>query len=102
MMSGERHRYLVAYDVRDKRRLRLTHKAMLGVGDPLQYSVFLCDLSRVEFHQLEERLQSLIAGEEDRVLVADLGPLDHRGQLRRGLKFLGDAPVLRGREALVF
>ena len=101
-MDGERRRYLVAYDIADKRRLRSTHKVMLGVGDPLQYSVFLCDLSLEELHVVQERLRALINGKNDKILVADLGPLDHRGRLRRGLTFLGVVPVLRGREALVF
>jgi CRISPR-associated protein Cas2 len=46
-MSG-RHRCIVAYDVRDPARLRRTHQVMLGFGDPLQLSIFLCDLAPAE------------------------------------------------------
>jgi CRISPR-associated protein Cas2 len=41
---SDRRRYIVAYDIADPKRLRATHKALTGVGDPLQESVFLCDL----------------------------------------------------------
>ena len=100
-MSAIRNRFLIAYDIRESRRLQRVHKAMIAVGDALQYSVFLCDLSPEELHIVQERLDGLIDAEEDSVLIADLGPLDHRGEIKRGLRFLGVAPLIRGREALV-
>ncbi|WP_396214696.1 CRISPR-associated endonuclease Cas2 [Gemmatimonas sp.] len=68
-----RRRYLVTYDVADAKRLRRTYKAMHGFGDPVQYSVFLCDLSAVEKQLLLERLHSLLNWGHDRVLIVDLG-----------------------------
>jgi len=38
--------YLVCYDVADDKRLRKTYKKMRGFGDPVQYSVFRCELRR--------------------------------------------------------
>lgn len=38
----------MAYDVREARRLRRVHKVCKTYGDPLQYSLFVCDLSRQE------------------------------------------------------
>ena len=40
-----RRRYLVAYDIRDDRRLRNIATCMEGYGTRVQYSVFVCDLS---------------------------------------------------------
>ena len=40
-----RNRYFVAYDVMDPARLARTYKKMLGYGDRVQYSVFICSLS---------------------------------------------------------
>ena len=40
-----RGRYLVAYDIRDPRRLREVHRIVKGYGVSLQYSVFVCDLT---------------------------------------------------------
>ena len=43
-----RNVYLVCYDVANDKRLRRTFKKMCGFGDPLQYSVFRCELSPPE------------------------------------------------------
>jgi CRISPR-associated protein Cas2 len=71
-----RHRFLVAYDVSDAKRLRRIFKLMRGFGDPVQYSVFLCDLSATEQMLMKTALDEVIHHREDRVLVVDLGPAD--------------------------
>ena len=43
-----RRRYLISYDIADPTRLRATFKLMKGYGKWLQYSVFVCDLSKAE------------------------------------------------------
>ena len=43
-----RRRFLVAYDIREAKRLRTVHTAMKAFGNPLQYSVFVCDLDPSE------------------------------------------------------
>lgn len=84
---GNRNLYVVAYDVCDDKRLRKTRKVMLGYGDPLQYSVFACLLSKAERERLLGDLQSTIHHNEDRVMIVDLGPADGTGQDR--IRFLG-------------
>lgn len=74
MSSVARHRLLVAYDIRDPVRLRRTHATMLGYGDPLQYSVFLCDLSPTEQAIMESALLRVIRVSDDSVIIVDLGP----------------------------
>jgi len=74
-----RSRYLVSYDVSDKKRLRQIHRLLCGYGDPLQYSVFTCELARTERFQLLHLLADLIHHQEDRVMLVDLGPSDGRG-----------------------
>lgn len=88
-----RHRYVVCYDIRDPDRLRRTHDTMLGYGDPLQYSVFLCDLSAAELVLLEGALRSVIKMSEDSVLIIDLGPAE--GLARRRIRTLGRATAPR-------
>ena len=73
-----RKRYIVAYDVSDPARLRLVHRKMNGVGDPLQYSVFSCDLSDKERVLMEDALSGIIHVREDRILIIDIGPADGR------------------------
>lgn len=71
-----RRRYIVAYDVADPQRLVRTFKTMLGYGDRVQHSVFLCDLSRIELIQMKTDLAEILDYAEDRILVVDIGPLE--------------------------
>lgn len=68
-----RRRYVVAYDICDPRRLRAVHDVVLGRGDPLQYSVFVCDLNPKELIGLKERLRDEMHVGEDSVVLIDLG-----------------------------
>lgn len=89
MREARRHRYIVCYDVRDPKRLRKTHETMLGYGDPLQYSVFVCDLSKSERIQLEDALRQVVRLPEDYVHLVDLGPA---GRMATGrIRTLGGA-----------
>lgn len=88
-----RRRYLVAYDVADAKRLRQTHRAMHGFGDPIQYSVFVCDLSRIEKQQMVERLTQMLNLSKDRVLIADLGEITAAG--RADIEVLGTPLTLK-------
>lgn len=66
--------YLVCYDIRDDGRLARTHKKLLGFGDPLQYSVFVCLLSKVDKLRMLDELMDIIDEEKDRLLLIYLGP----------------------------
>lgn len=69
-----RRYYLVCYDVTDEKRLRQVHKAMLGYGDPLQYSIFRCLLSEREKAVMMAHLAEILHPREDRLLIVNLGP----------------------------
>lgn len=95
-----RLRYLVAYDVSDPGRLRKVFSALKGFGDPMQYSVFRCDLSRVEKFKMVERLTELILHTEDRVMIVSLGPVAGRGA--DAFEYLGRQDSVPGdREAVI-
>ena len=74
-----RNRYLVAYAVSEARRLRRTYNKMNGFGDPLQYSVFACDLSPKERIIMDEALTEIINLQEKRILIINPGPAEGRG-----------------------
>ena len=74
-----RNAFLIAYDIADPKRWRQVYRIMCGAGDPLQYSVFRCELTAVELHQVQDALLSEFNLAEDRVMVVDLGPVDGRG-----------------------
>ena len=73
-------RYIVSYDICDPKRLRLVHKTVLGYGEPLQYSVFCCDLSASERIMLIADLSPIIEHCEDQVMLIDIGPAEGRGK----------------------
>ena len=72
-------RYIVSYDICEPKRLRLVHKTMLGYGEPLQYSVFCCDLSESARIMLIADLSAIIDHRADQVMLIDIGPPDARG-----------------------
>lgn len=61
--------YLVSYDVRDPKRLRMTAKKLLGFGSRLQKSVFRCRLSVEDYERLNWELSTILAEEDDLLLI---------------------------------
>jgi CRISPR-associated protein Cas2 len=53
---ADRIRYLVAYDISHPRRLRRVHRIAKDHGEPLQYSVFVCNLTPTELISLKRAL----------------------------------------------
>ena len=94
-----RNRYLVCYDVADEKRLQRMHKKMQGFGQPVQYSVFVCDLSPSARVRLQESLTKILNMKEDRVLIVDTGPTEGRGQ--ECFTTLGKAAALPSRGPVV-
>jgi CRISPR-associated protein Cas2 len=95
-----RNVFLVCYDVADDKRLRQTYKKMCGYGDPLQYSVFRCELSATEKQLMKEALWAILNLEHDRVMLVNLGPTGTRG--RNCVEFWGHPRVeLSGHAAVV-
>ena len=73
---------------------------MLGFGDPLQYSVFRCELTVQERQLLKEALWAILNWNEDRVMLVDLGPARNRG--RRCIRFWGTPRVEKpARQAVI-
>jgi CRISPR-associated protein Cas2 len=85
-----RRRVVVAYDIRDDRRLRRVHLVCRSWGEPLQYSVFICDLTPVERVELLTDLAEEINQAVDSIVLIDLGEAEGRGT--ECFQFLGDVP----------
>ena len=65
---------LIVYDVATtsttgQKRLRRVAKACEGYGQRVQYSVFECTLSELQFEQLRTRLNGIINSEEDSLRI---------------------------------
>jgi CRISPR-associated protein Cas2 len=94
-----RHLFLVCYDVRNPKRLRTVHRRMKGFGEPLQYSVFLCDLDDKALLWLRSLLEEEMNLAEDRAVIANLGPAEGVAQER--LAFLGESVPLPAHQARI-
>jgi CRISPR-associated protein Cas2 len=75
-----RRRYLVAYDIREDRRLRSIAACMEGYGERIQYSVFICDLSEQEAILLRGDVEVRMKLSEDSVMIIDLGRAGDSGR----------------------
>jgi CRISPR-associated protein Cas2 len=61
--------HLVAYDIREPRRLRRVAKVCEDYGIRVEYSVFECDLAEDNFRQLWKELKDEIDEDEDCILA---------------------------------
>ncbi len=86
----KRRRHLIAYDIRDAKRLRRVAKTMEGFGIRMQYSVFVCDLTSRERLALFSALDDIIDRTVDCIAAVELGDPGER----QTFTFLGPAPAL--------
>jgi len=68
-----RRRYVIAYDICEPGRLRRVCKTMEEYGERLQYSVFVCDLSRAELVHARAQVEEHMNLADDSVVIIDLG-----------------------------
>ena len=57
--------YLIAYDIRDPRRLGRVHRYLRQAGLPVQYSVFTARLTRGRLERILEGLEARIETVDD-------------------------------------
>ncbi|MGI0132970.1 MAG: CRISPR-associated endonuclease Cas2 [Thermoplasmata archaeon] len=82
-----RNVFLVTYDIMDPKRWSKVHRTMKGFGEPLQYSVFACDLADAQRVLMVAALERLIKADTDRVIIVNLGPAE--GNAADRVTFLG-------------
>lgn len=68
-----RRRYLLSYDISNAKRLRAVHRIARGFGTAIQYSVFICVLTRTDRIRLAVAIHEAIDEVADRVVIVDLG-----------------------------
>ena len=72
-----RRQYLICYDISDDKRRNCVFKLLMGLGDHLQYSVFLCMLNGQEIVSARSDLAAAIHARDDQVVIVDLGLFDN-------------------------
>jgi CRISPR-associated protein Cas2 len=91
-MSRGRRRYLLAYDIADRKRGRQVHKIAKGYGWSMQFSVFVCDLDTIELIGLRTDLGKVINHGHDSIALIDVGLPTDRGV--GCFSFMGVHPAL--------
>ena len=87
-----RRRYLLTYDVADDKRRTSLFESLKDVGEHLQSSVFLAELSGVELEQVRGLARRTLHHEEDQLLIVDLGlAADDRSGLPHEIEAIGKA-----------
>lgn len=94
-----RNRYVVAYDIRDPKRLRRIYNKMRGFGEPLQYSVFFCELSLKEKAIMISDLIEIIHPTQDSIMIINTGWTED--DIRDRVELIGDKPNIQERKAVV-
>lgn len=67
MALNESRRWLIAYDLRDDRRIARVHRLLTKVAVPVQYSVFAARGSQAAMRQLARQIEALIDADADDV-----------------------------------
>jgi CRISPR-associated protein Cas2 len=93
--------YLLSYDIADKKRLRAMHRLAKAHGKALQYSVFACLLRREDRVRLASRIEALIDGKQDRVVIIDLGAVADRESWIPPMETFGRQEVAQERSAII-
>lgn len=90
-----RNSYLITYDVSDDKRRNNVFKTLMGNGDHVQFSVFVCQLDRMELARIKGDLAEAIHHRQDQVIILDLGPTG--GEWASHLQCLGKvySPAVR-------
>lgn len=82
------------YDIREPARLRRVHDVVVDFGERLQYSVYVCDLTKQELVTLRARLRRVVNLSVDSVSIFDLGPTS--GKAAKRVEHLGSvSPAAR-------
>lgn len=89
-----RRRYLITYDVADDKRRTSLFGLCKDLGDHVQFSVFLAELTATELAGFRARASAIVHHDEDQVLIVDLGRADDAGAfnlLAEGIEAIGKA-----------
>lgn len=72
-ITNNRRIYLCTYDISDDKRRTMLFELLKDHGEHVQYSVFLCSLTKSEIKQLSTVACKIINQTEDQLLLVDIG-----------------------------
>ena len=72
MVKRKKHFYVVAYDVADDKRRQQMVKVLEALGTRMNYSVFECMLTDIQYRQMCEKIEKIVQRKEDWVNIYPL------------------------------
>ena len=105
-MSDRKSWYLLAYDVREPRRLRRLHYLLCKHATALQYSLFLLEKKKSDVPELLENIRKLVNEKEDDVRLypikrpAEIWVSGKQSEAMSGL-YGGGSDKKQGKESLI-
>lgn len=60
---------VVCYDIPDQKRRTRLHKTLEGFGDPVQESVFECDLTPLQKRKMVQKIEKIVELPADKVRI---------------------------------
>lgn len=84
-----RYHVLISYDICNPKRLQKVHRIVSSNGQPLQYSVYISQLSEMDFAMLREKLNDTINHREDKIVMIRLSPVVDGVKFERKWTVLG-------------
>jgi len=67
-----KHFYVVTYDVSDTKRRDKVVKIMESIGTRMNFSVFECMLTDIQYQNMIKRLEKIVSQREDRINIYPL------------------------------
>jgi len=67
-----KHFYVVAYDIADDRRRSKVVKVLEAIGHRVNFSVFECMLTDIQYRNMCERLSKHVVAKDDQVIIYPL------------------------------
>jgi CRISPR-associated protein Cas2 len=58
---------IVCYDIPDNKRREKLRKSLLMFGNPVQFSVFECDLTKRQIEQMTRTIRGIMSKDEDNI-----------------------------------
>ena len=65
----KKHFYVIAYDIGDDRRRDKVVKVLEKVGTRVNFSVFECMLTEVQYNKVYSQLEKIVVRREDKVII---------------------------------
>jgi CRISPR-associated protein Cas2 len=78
----------IAYDIPDNKRRTRLYKTLQRFGSAVQYSVFECELTPVQYEAMQTAVERVVNPKDDRVRYYELCE-----GCRRRIRTLGNMPV---------